>query len=160
MFDPQAFIEAIGTVVAIIAQASVVDTSIARTNATVGQGGMSNLQRFQAHHPPTYMGGGDSMVMTDLAIEIEVDDTRSIKNMGSSAKRKENQSSSRSRKKQKTSALHGSQGQGRGHQGQDQGQSFRGGRHFRAPSQSRQRACLHCHQPGNFRRDFPQRQGP
>ena len=34
----------------------------ARTSATVGQEGMSNLQGFQAHHPPTYMGEGDSMV--------------------------------------------------------------------------------------------------
>ena len=48
------------------------------------------------------------MVRTTLAIEREVDDTRSIRYMGTSAKRKENQSSSSSKKKQKTSALHGS----------------------------------------------------
>ena len=65
----------------------------------VGQGGTSNLQGFQAHHPPTYMGGGDTMAKTTLAIEREVEDTRSIQDMGASAKRKENQSSSRSRKK-------------------------------------------------------------
>ena len=82
----------------------------ARTSATVGQGGMSNLQGFQAHHPPTYMGGGDSMVRTTLAIGSGVDDTRSILDMGASAKRKENQSSSSSRKKQKTYVSHGSQG--------------------------------------------------
>ena len=76
---------------------------------------MSNLQRFQAHHPSTYMGGGNSMVRTVLAIEREVDDTQSIQDMGASAKRKENQSSSSSRKKHKTFALHGSQGQGCGH---------------------------------------------
>ena len=64
---------------------------------------MSNLQGFQAHHPPTYIGGGDSMVRTSLAIEREVDDTRSIRDMGAGAKRKENQSSYNSRKKQKTS---------------------------------------------------------
>ena len=50
------------------------DTTIARTSATVGQGGMSNLQGFQAHHPPTYMGGGDLMVRKALVIEKEVDD--------------------------------------------------------------------------------------
>ena len=106
VFNPQAFIEVMGVAVAIIAQASVVAATIARTSATVGQGGTSNLQRFQAHHPPTYMGGGDSMVRTTLALEREVGDTRSIRDMGASAKRKENQSSN-SRKKQKTSASYG-----------------------------------------------------
>ena len=100
MFDPQAFIEAMGTVVSNIAHASDVATTIAWTSATVGHGGTINLQRFQAHHPPTYMGGGDSMVRTTLAIEREVDDTRSIRDMGARAKRKENQYSSSSRKKQ------------------------------------------------------------
>ena len=90
MFDPEAFIEAMGAIVAIIAQASAVVATIARTSATVGQGGTSNLQGFQAHHPPPYMGGGDSMVRIALAIEREVDDTRSIQGMGASAKRKEN----------------------------------------------------------------------
>ena len=47
----------------------------------------------------------DSMVRIALAIEKEVYDTRSIRDMGANAKRKENQSSSSSRKKQKTSAL-------------------------------------------------------
>ena len=137
MFYPQAFIKVVGAAVTILAQASAVAATIAWTSATVGQGGTSNLHRFQAHHPLTFMGGGDLMVRTTLEIEREVDDTQSIRDMGASAKTKENQSSSSSRKKQKTSASHGSQGQGRGHQGQGQGQSFRGGRHFRAPSQSR-----------------------
>ena len=70
-----------------------------RNSATVGQGGMSNLQGFQAHPPPTCMGGGDLMVMTSLAIEREVDDTRSIRDMGASDKRKDNQSSSHLGKK-------------------------------------------------------------
>ena len=87
-------------------------TTIARASATVGQGGTSNLRGFQAHHPPTYMGGGDSMVKTSLAIEREVKDTLSIQDMGASTKRKENQSSFSSRKKQKTFVSHGSQGQG------------------------------------------------
>ena len=50
-FDQQAFIEAIGVAVATIAQAS----------ATMGQGGLSNLQRFKAHYPPTFKGGKDTM---------------------------------------------------------------------------------------------------
>ena len=59
------------------------------------------------------------MVRTTLAIGREVDNTRSIRDMGaSSAKRKENQSSSSSRKKQKNSVSYGFQGQGRGYLGQ------------------------------------------
>ena len=49
--------------------------TITQTRATMGQGGMSNLQGFQAHHPPTYMGGEDSMVRKALAIGRGVDDT-------------------------------------------------------------------------------------
>ena len=40
---------------------SVVATTIARASATVGQGGPSNLQRFKAHHQPTFKGGEDPM---------------------------------------------------------------------------------------------------
>ena len=116
MFDPHAFIEAMGAAVANIAQVSVVFATITRTSGTVGQGGTSNLQRFQAHHPPTYMGGGDLMVMTTLAIKREVDDTWGIGDKGASSKRKENQYSSSSMKNQMTSASHGSRGQGHGHQ--------------------------------------------
>ena len=85
-------------------------TTIARTSAMVGQGGTSNFQGFQAHHPPTYMGGEGSMVRTTLAIKRGVDDTRSIQDMGASTKRKENQSSSNSGRKRKTSILWGFQG--------------------------------------------------
>ena len=125
-------------------------TAISRTSATVGHGGTSNLQRFQAHHPPTYIGGGDSMVRIALAIEREVDDTRSIRDMGSSAKRKENQSSSSSMKKQKTSASHGFQRQSRGYPGQGQ---------TRVSSQSEHMTRYFYHQPGHKRQDCPQRQG-
>ena len=79
--------------------------TITLTSATVSQGGTSNLQGFQAHHPPTYMGGGDLMFRTALAIGRRVDDTRSIWDMGVSTKRKENQSSSNSGRKQKTSSI-------------------------------------------------------
>ena len=92
--------------------------TIPRTSATVGQGGTSNLQGFQAHHPLTYMGGGDSMVKTTLAIGREIDGAQRIRDMGASAKMMENQSSSKSGKKQKTYAPRGFQGWGRGYQGQ------------------------------------------
>ena len=35
--------------------------TIAQVSAIVGQGGPSNLQRFKAHHPPTFKGEGDSI---------------------------------------------------------------------------------------------------
>ena len=43
VFDPQAFREAIGVVVDIIMQANATVATTARTSATVGQGGTSNL---------------------------------------------------------------------------------------------------------------------
>ena len=46
VFDPKAFIEATGAVVAIIVQASVVAATTAWTSAMVGYGGTSNLQGF------------------------------------------------------------------------------------------------------------------
>ena len=98
VFDKQAFTEAVGAIPFSIAQAS----------AAGGQGGPSNLQRFMAHHPPTGMGGGDSVVRTTLA--IGVDDMRSIQDLSASDKTKESQPSSSYRKKQKTSVSHGSRG--------------------------------------------------
>ena len=52
VFDQEAFVEVVGIAAAAIAQAS----------AAGGQGDPSNLQRFRAHHPPTFTGGGDPMV--------------------------------------------------------------------------------------------------
>ena len=60
-FDQRAFMEAIGVATATIAHTSVVATTIAQASAIVRQGGLSNLQRFKAHHPPTLKGGGDPM---------------------------------------------------------------------------------------------------
>ena len=60
-FYQQAFIEAMGAAIATAAQA----------DATKGQGGASNLQRFKAHHPPTFMGGGDPMVADHWFCQIE-----------------------------------------------------------------------------------------
>ena len=61
-FNQQAFLEFIGVATTIIAQASVVFATIAQACATRSQGGSSNLQRFKAHHSPTFRGGGDPMV--------------------------------------------------------------------------------------------------
>ena len=92
----------------------------------------------------------DSMVRIAMAIKREVDDAQSIWDASASVKRKESQpSSSSSGKKQRTFAPRGFQKQGRNYQGQGQDQSSKDGRHFRAPSQPRQRVCFQCHQPGH-----------
>ena len=61
IFDQQAFVEAVGVVAAAIAQASLAGS----------QGGPSNFQRFRAHHPPTFIGGGDPMVADHWFMQIE-----------------------------------------------------------------------------------------
>ena len=61
VFTQQAFAEAVGIATAAVAQAS----------AEGSQGGPSNLQRFRAHHPPTFRGGGDPMVADHWVMEIE-----------------------------------------------------------------------------------------
>ena len=61
VFDQQAFAEAVGIVAAAIAQASIASS----------QGGPSNLQRFRAHHPPTFTGEGDPMVADHWFMQIE-----------------------------------------------------------------------------------------
>ena len=61
VFDQQAFTEAVGITAAAIAQASI----------TCTQEDPSNLQRFRAHHPPTFIGGGDSMVADHWFMQIE-----------------------------------------------------------------------------------------
>ena len=60
-FDQQAFVEAVGIATAAIAQASV----------ATSQGGPSNLQRFIAHHPPTFTEGEDPMVADHWFMQIE-----------------------------------------------------------------------------------------
>ena len=52
VFDQRAFVEAVGIAAAAIAHAGIVGS----------QGGPSNLQKFRAHHPPTFTGIGDPMV--------------------------------------------------------------------------------------------------
>ena len=46
-------------------------TTIAQTSAVGGQRGLSNLQRFKAHHPPTFMGGGDPVVADHWFQQVE-----------------------------------------------------------------------------------------
>ena len=52
VFDQQAFVKAVGIAAAAIAQAGIEGS----------QGGPSNLQRFRAHHPPTFTGGGGEIL--------------------------------------------------------------------------------------------------
>ena len=61
VFDQQAFIEAVGIAAAAIAQAGIAGS----------QGGPSNLQRFRAHHPPTFTEGGDPMVVDHWFMQVE-----------------------------------------------------------------------------------------
>ena len=61
IFDAQVFMETMGATVATIVQAGVAG----------GQGGMSNLQRFRAHHPLTFRGGGDPLVVGHWFCQIE-----------------------------------------------------------------------------------------
>ena len=61
VFDQQAFVEAVGVAAAAIAQAGIVGS----------QGGPSNLQRFRAHHPPAFIGGGDPMVANRWFMQIK-----------------------------------------------------------------------------------------
>ena len=61
VFDQQAFAEAVG----------IAATAIAQTSAAGSQGGPSNLQMFRAHHPRTFTGGGDPMVVDHWLMHVE-----------------------------------------------------------------------------------------
>ena len=61
VFDQQAFVEAV----------DVAAAAIARVGIAGSQGGPSNLQRFRAHHPPTFIEGGDPMVADHWFMQIE-----------------------------------------------------------------------------------------
>ena len=57
-FDQHAFVAAMGAATAAITQANA-------------DGGPSNLQRFIDHHPPTFTGGGDPMVVDHWFRKVE-----------------------------------------------------------------------------------------
>ena len=61
VFDQQTFTEAVCITAAAIAQAGIAGR----------QEDPSNLQRFRAHHPPTFTGGGDPMVADHWFMQIE-----------------------------------------------------------------------------------------
>ena len=61
VFDQQTFAEAVGITANAIAQAGIAGR----------QEDPSNLQRFRAHHPPTFTGGGDPMVADHWFMKIE-----------------------------------------------------------------------------------------
>ena len=49
----------------------VAAVAIAQASIESSQGGSSNLQRFRAHHPPTFTRGGDPMVADHWFMQIE-----------------------------------------------------------------------------------------
>ena len=61
VFDQQTFAEAVGITANAIAQAGIVGS----------QGDPSNPQRFRMHHPPTFTGRGDPMVVDHWFMQIE-----------------------------------------------------------------------------------------
>ena len=61
VFDQHAFVEAMSATAATIAHASTAG----------GQEGPSTLQRFIAHHPSTFIRGGDSVVVDHWFHQIE-----------------------------------------------------------------------------------------
>ena len=61
VFDQQVFVEAVGIAAAAITQAGIAGSLR----------GPSNLQRFRAHHPPTFTGRGDPMVADHWFMHIE-----------------------------------------------------------------------------------------
>ena len=90
----------------------------------------------------------DSMVVTILTIEREIEDTRRTRDASVSNKRKESQSSPSSGKK--PSASSSREFQSHDHPGQGR---------IRVANQAGQILCYHCQQPGHMRRDCLRRQG-
>ena len=45
--------------------------AITQASVAGSQGGLSNLQRFRAHHSPTFTGGGDPMATDHWFMQVE-----------------------------------------------------------------------------------------
>ena len=60
-FGQRAFVEAVG----------VAEAAIAQANIAGRQEDPSNPQRFRTHHPPTFTGGRDPMVVDHWFMQIE-----------------------------------------------------------------------------------------
>ena len=61
VFDQRTFAEAVG----------ITANAIAQTGIAGRQKDPSNLQRFRMHHPPTFTGGRDPMVVDHWFMQIE-----------------------------------------------------------------------------------------
>ena len=61
VLDKQAFAKAVGITAAAIAQADIAGR----------QEDPNNLQRFRAYHPPTFTGGGDTMVTDHWFMQLK-----------------------------------------------------------------------------------------
>ena len=61
VFDQRTFAEAVG----------IAANAIAQTGIAGRQEDPSNLQRFRTHHPPTFTGGRDPMVVDHWFMQIE-----------------------------------------------------------------------------------------
>ena len=61
VFDKQTFVEVVG----------IAATAIAQVGIAGSQGGPSNLQKFRAHHPPTFTEGGEPMVADHWFIQTK-----------------------------------------------------------------------------------------
>ena len=61
VFDQRTFAEAVG----------ITANAIAQTGIAGRQKDPSNLQRFRTHHPPTFTGGRDPMVVDHWFMQIE-----------------------------------------------------------------------------------------
>ena len=80
--DQQAFMESISAVTISLMRAGVIVATIAQACATGNQEGLSNLQIFEAHLPPTLEGGGDLEVTCHYSRLVRKDVDGSSKKKG------------------------------------------------------------------------------